>query len=78
MPQFAYVGGARADAPGPGCRRRKVVRVRTGFTLTPVRQHDITPAEALISGCRSECAIEDQGYDARDSSTIGQQRAWWQ
>ena len=35
------------------------------FTLTPGQQHDITRAEALLSGCRSEYIIADQGYDAQ-------------
>ena len=33
--------------------------------LTPGQQHDITRAEALLSGCRSECVIADQWYDAQ-------------
>ena len=35
------------------------------FTLTPGQQHDITQAEVLISGCRGEYVIADQGYDAQ-------------
>ena len=35
------------------------------FTLTPGQQHDITQAELLLSGCRSEYVIADQGYDAQ-------------
>ena len=35
------------------------------FTLTPGQQHDITQAEALISGCRGEYVIADKGYDAQ-------------
>ena len=38
----------------------------TRFTLTPGQQHDITQAEALISGYRSEYVIADKGYDAQD------------
>ncbi len=36
------------------------------FTLTPGQQHDITQAEALISGYRSEYVIADKGYDAQN------------
>ena len=35
------------------------------FTLTPGQQHDITQAEALISGSRGEYVIADKGYDAQ-------------
>ena len=35
------------------------------FTLTPGQQHDITQAEALLAGCRSEYVIADKGYDAQ-------------
>lgn len=35
------------------------------FMLTPGQQHDITQAEALLSGCRGEYVIADKGYDAR-------------
>ena len=35
------------------------------FTLTPGQQHDITQAEALTSGYRSEYVIADKGYDAQ-------------
>lgn len=35
------------------------------FTLTPGQQHDITQAEALLAGYRSEYVIADRGYDAQ-------------
>ena len=36
------------------------------FTLTPGQQHDITQAETLLTGYRSEYVIADKGYDAQD------------
>ena len=36
------------------------------FTLTPGQQHDITQAEALVSGYPGEYVIADKGYDAQD------------
>ena len=36
------------------------------FTLTLGQQHDITQAEALLAGYRSEYVIADKGYDAQD------------
>ena len=35
------------------------------FTLTPGAQHDITQAQTLLSGYRSEYVIADKGYDAQ-------------
>ena len=35
------------------------------FTLTPGQQHDITQAEALLSGYQGEDVIADKGYDAQ-------------
>ena len=43
------------------------------FTLTAVQVHDVTQAEALISGIESEYVIADRAYDSRQfcESIIG-------
>ena len=66
--------GAIRASPGPQSGRVQHEKVPVSvdglgnplrFTLTPGQQHDITRAEALLSGCRGECVIADQGYDAQ-------------